>query len=151
MKRHATDLPEAYIRTESGFGRDSFAYIELDSRMRWKLSSGGVASREDLDAHLELDLCQALLRTPLAGKMRLTERACSMVRCVIINGLLPLLRPLNAFVAAEVEAFEYHEKDWSGTLSSRQGVWCNSRGGARDAGGYVVWLRKEGPRTGRHR
>jgi hypothetical protein len=143
MKRHAQDLPEAYIRAESSFGRDTFAYIELDSRMRWKLSSGGVASREELDAYADLDLCQALMRTPLAGKMRLTERACGNERCFIIDGLQPLLRTLNSFTAAEVEAFEFHAKDWSGTLASRQQGWC-SRGGspARDAGGMVIWLRK---------
>lgn len=150
MKRHAQDLPEASIRAESGFGRDTFAYVELDSRMRWKLSSGGVASREDLDAWADLDLCLALMRTPLAGKMRLRESDCSAPRCMIIDGLQPLIRPLNAFMAAEVEAFEYHEKDWTGTITLRRGVWCG-RGGARDSGGYVIWLRKEGTRTGRHR
>jgi hypothetical protein len=141
MKRHAQDLPEAYIRAESGFGRDTFAYIELDSRMRWKLSSGGVASREDLDAHAELDLCQALMRTPLAGKMMLRESDCSLPRCIIIDGLQPLIRPFNAFMASEVEAFEFHAKDWTGSLHDRRGVWCG-RAGARDAGGYVIWLRR---------
>lgn len=144
VKRHPQGLPEAYILAESGFGRDTFAYIELDSRMRWKLSSGGVASREDLDPWVDMDLCQALMRTPVAGKMRLRESDCSMVRCVIIDGLQPMLRPLNAFMAAEVEAFEYHEKDWSGTIASRRGSWCG-RGLSRDAGGYVIWLRRRQP------
>jgi hypothetical protein len=143
MTRHPTDLPEAYIRAESGFGRDTFAYIELDSRMRWKLSSGGMASREELDAYADLDLCQALMRTALGGKMRLRESGCSAPRCVLIDGLQPLLRPLNAFIAAEVEAFEYHEKDWTGTLASRYQLAC-SRGMAapRGAGGIVIWLRR---------
>lgn len=150
MKRHATDLPEAYIREQSGFGRDSFAFIELDSRTRWRLSSGGMASREDLDAHAELDLCQALMRTPLGGKMKLTERSCGMVQCFIIDGLLPLIRPLNSFMAAEVEAFEYHQKDWTGSLASRRGDHMECRSG-RDGGGMVIWLRAEGTKTGRIR
>jgi hypothetical protein len=141
MKRHATDLPEAFIRAESGFGRDTFAYAELDSRIRWKLSTGGMVSREDLDAFAELDLCQALMRTTLAGKMSLRESGCSTPRCVIIDGLQPLQRPLNAFMAAEVEAFEYHQKDWSGTLASRMQDGCFMRV-ARDAGGIVIWLRR---------
>ena len=141
MKRHATDLPEAYIRAESGFGRDTFAYVELDSRMRWKLSSGGVVSREDLDRFADLDLCLALMRTTLAGKMRLREDGCSTPRCVIIDGLQPLLRPLSAFIASEVEAFEYHAKDWTGTLASRMGDWCG-RQTRRDVGGVVIWLRR---------
>lgn len=140
VKRHPQGLPEAYILAESGFGRDTFAYIELDSRMRWKLSSGGVASREDLDQYADMDLCQALMRTPLGGKMELRESGCSKERCMIIDGLQPLMRPLNAFMAVEVEAFEFHRKDWSGTLHDRMGVWCG-RAGARDAGGYVIWLR----------
>jgi hypothetical protein len=151
MKRHPTDLPEAYIREQSGFGRDTFAYIELDSRMRWKLSSGGVASREDLDQYGDLDLCKALMRTPLAGKMRLRESMCNTPSCVIIDGLQPLLRPLNSYKASEVEAFEYHVKDWTGTIRSREGAWCQRGYLPRDAGGFVLWLRKEGVRTGRER
>ena len=143
VKRHAQGLPEAYIRAESGFGRDTFAYVELDSRMRWKLSSGGVASREDLDAWADMDLCQALMRTPVGGKMQLRESACSAPRCIIIDGLQPVVRPFNSFTAAEVEAFEYHQKDWSGTIASRRGLACRMQTG--DAGGYVVWLRKRRP------
>ena len=142
MKRHATDLPEAYIRAESGFGRDTFAYVELDSRMRWKMSTGGVVSREDLDAFADLDLCHALMRTTLAGKMGLRESGCSVPRCVIIDGLQPLQRPLNAFMAVEVEAFEYHQKDLSGTLTSRIQGGCFTRA-ARDQGGVVIWLRRK--------
>jgi len=63
VKRHAQDLPEAYIRAESGFGRDTFAYVELDSRMRWKSSMAGIASREELDKWGDMDLCHALIRT----------------------------------------------------------------------------------------
>ena len=142
MKRHPTDLPEAYIRAESGFGRDSFAYIELDSRMRWKLSTGGVASREDLDPWADMDLCQAIMRTPLAGKMGLRESACSAPRCILVDGLQHIVRPLNAFTAAEVEAFEFHPKDWSGTLAPRLQGCMRSGGVARDLGGLVVWLRR---------
>jgi hypothetical protein len=141
MKRHPTDLPEAYIRAESGFGRDTFAYVELDSRMRWKLSSGGVASREDLDAWADMDLCQALMRTPLAGKMGLRESGCSAPVCVLVDGLQPLVRPLNAFMAVEVEAFEFHKQDWTGTLRARMGDWCG-RQVRRDVGGFVIWLRR---------
>jgi hypothetical protein len=145
VMRHPQDLPEAYIRAQSGFGRDTFAYVELDSRMRWKLTTGGVASREELDAWADMDLCAALMRTPLGGKMRLRESMCSTPTCVIIDGLQPLVRPLNAFTAAEVEAFEYHEKDWTGTLASRQGMACRRNASMRIAGGYVIWLRKRQP------
>ena len=143
MKRHATDLPEAYIRAESGFGRDSFAYIELDSRMRWELSTSGVVSREDLEPWADMDLCQAVMRTPLAGKIGLRESGCSLPRCVILDGLQPLIRPLNAFTAAEVETFEFHSKDWSGTLASRyQGACGRGMAAPRGGGGIVIWMRR---------
>ncbi|HEX6316855.1 MAG TPA: carboxypeptidase regulatory-like domain-containing protein [Gemmatimonadaceae bacterium] len=141
VKRLAQDLPEAYILAESGFGRDTFAYIELDSRMRWKLSTGGVVSREDLDRYADLDLCHAIMRTTLGGKMALRESDCSLPRCVLIDGLQPLIRPLNAFMAVEVEAFEFHRRDWSGTLASRIKNSC-ARAGVSDQGGFVVWMRR---------
>lgn len=143
MKRHATDLPEAWVRAESGFGRDTFAYAELDARMRWKLSTGGVLSREDLDAFAELDLCMALMRTTLAGKMKLREASCSVPSCIIVDGLQPLTRPLNMILASEVEAFEFHEKDWSGTLASRMQDACGRSSGRRDQGGIVIWMRRQ--------
>jgi len=142
VKRHPQGLPEAYILAESGFGRDTFAYIELDSRMRWKLSTGGVASREELDVWADMDLCQALMRLALGGKMQLKQTECSLPRCVIIDGLQPLVRPLNAFLASEVEAFEFHPKDWTGTIASRKGLFCGPRSGAVGGGGYVLWLRR---------
>jgi hypothetical protein len=143
MTRLAQDLPQAYILAESGFDRDTFAFAEMDSRMNWKLSSTSIASREDLDAWGDMDLCQALMRTPAAGRMRLREDACGSPRCILINGTRPIVQPLNAFMAAEVEAFEYHQSDWSGTLASRYGLFCGGGGGRRDGGGTVIWLRKE--------
>ena len=53
VRRLAQGRPEAYILAESGFGRDTFTDIELDSRMRWKSSMAGIASREALDRWVE--------------------------------------------------------------------------------------------------
>ena len=127
VKRHAQDLPEAWIRIESGFGRDTFAYIELDSRMRWKVPGSGIASREDLDRWGDMDLCQALMRTPAAASMELRESHCPQPQCIIIDGLQPVIRPLNSFLAAEVEAVEFHRRDLTGTINSRKGVACSPR------------------------
>ena len=127
VKRHPQDLPEAYIRIESGFGRDTFAYVELDSRMRWKVPGSGVASREDLDRWGDMDLCQALMRTPAAASMELRESHCSQPQCIIIDGLEPVIRPLNTFLAAAVEAVEFHRRDLTGTIVSRKGVACSPR------------------------
>jgi len=127
VKRHPQDLPEAYIRIESGFGRDTFAYVELDSRMRWKVPGSGVASREDLDRWGDMDLCQALMRTPAAASMELRESHCPQPQCIIIDGLQPVIRPLNTFLAAEVEAVEFHRRDLTGTINSRKGVACSAR------------------------
>jgi hypothetical protein len=145
VRRLAQDLPQAYILAESGFGRDSFAYTELDERMRWNRSTGTVASREDLSRWDDLDLCQALMRSPSAGRMQLRETECGLMRCIIVDGERPLLRPLNAFTASDVEAFEYYERDETRTLVLRRGLMCGRvpTNGPRNAGGYVIWLRKE--------
>ena len=75
--------------------------------------------------------------------MQLRESGCSVPRCIIIDGLQPIIRPLNAFTAAEVETFEYHEKDWSGTLRSRyQGACGRGMAAPTGAGGLVIWLRR---------
>jgi hypothetical protein len=143
MTRLAQDLPTAYILAESGFGRDTFFYAELDARMRWKSSMAAIASREDLDPWGDMDLCQALTRTAAGGTMQLRERGCSTPRCVLIDGVNPTVQPLNAFQAAEVEAFEYHPRDLTGTIASRVGLLCGfDRPAGRNAGGVVIWLRR---------
>lgn len=146
VKRHAQDLPEAYIRAESGFGRDTFAYIELDSRMRWKASNAGIASREDLDAFGDMDLCQALIRTPAGAKREMRSQMCPYEACVLIDGLRPIYTTLGSFMASEVEAVELHPRDQTGTIANRIGRMCGAfRGMSRNAGGVVLWLRKRTP------
>jgi hypothetical protein len=146
VRRHAQDLPEAYIRAESGFGRDTFAYIELDSRMRWKASNAGIASREDLDAFGDMDLCQALVRTPAGAKREMRSQMCPYEACVLIDGLRPTLTTLGNFMASEVEAVELHPRDQTGTIANRTGMMCGRyRGTARMSGGVVIWLRKRPP------
>jgi len=146
VRRHAQDLPEAYIRAESGFGRDTFAYVELDSRMRWKASNAGIASREDLDAFGDMDLCQALVRTPAGAKREMRSQMCPYEACVLIDGLRPTLTTLGNFMASEVEAVELHPRDQTGTIANRTGMMCGRyRGTARMSGGVVIWLRKRPP------
>jgi len=144
VKRLAQGLPEAYILAESGFGRDTFAYVELDSRMRWKSSMAGIASREDLDRWSGMDLCHALIRTPAGAKLSLRESACSSVAptCVLEDGLRPLMRPLTAYLADEVEAVEMHPRDQTGSIASRVGLMCGGRSISRFGGGVVIWLRR---------
>lgn len=143
VKRLAQDLPPAYILAESGFGRDTFAYVELDSRMRWKSSAAGIASREDLDRFGDMDLCHALIRTPAGVKRRMDERHCmGGAVCVLEDGLRPLLRPLTAYLASDVEAVEMHPRDQTGTIASRMGQMCGGYRPGRNAGGIVIWLRR---------
>jgi Carboxypeptidase regulatory-like domain len=146
VKRHAQDLPEAYIRAESGFGRDTFAYIELDSRLRWKASNAGIASREDLDRFGNMDLCQALVRTPAGAKREMRSQMCPYEACVLIDGLRPTYTTLGSFMASEVEAVELHPRDQTGTIANRIGTMCGMyRGMSRFGGGVVLWLRKRPP------
>jgi hypothetical protein len=136
MPRHPDGLPRAWVLAQSGFGRDTFAYAEMSSRISWKLSSARVFSREDLDAFGDQNLCHAIAR--LAGT-RVDD--CAAHRCMLINGLKPVMQTLDQWTASEVEAVEIHVRDWSGTLASRFGAFCG--GAVRDRGGAVVWLRAE--------
>jgi hypothetical protein len=136
MPRHPEGLPRAWILAQSGFGRDTFAYAEMSSRMSWKLSSAHVFSREDLDSFGEQNLCHAIAKL---AAMRVDD--CARHRCMLIDGLKPVMQTLDQWTANEVEAVEIHARDWSGTLASRFGIVCG--GSVRDRGGAVVWLRRQ--------
>lgn len=151
MARLPSLLDEVSVLARSGFGRDTFAFIELQSRLTWKANGAGVIGREELDALGETNLCEALPRTQTGAllRMRVDPGRCSAPVCMLINGERPAVRPLAAFDASEVEAVEFYPpgSDWSGTLFSRAGLTCyphmrGSRGPGRHPGGWVIWLRR---------
>jgi hypothetical protein len=157
VKRLPQGLPEAYILIESGFDRDTFAFAELDSRMRWNRPTSSIASREDLDAYAEMNLCEALMRSKVAGFAQLRGESCALTMCILEDGLRPVYRTLHSYNAAEVEAVEWVRRDETGTLTARSENICNKQvtntnfpfdpppeevSNARKRGGVVIWFRR---------
>jgi hypothetical protein len=158
VKRLPQGLPEAYILAESGFNRDTMAYAEMDARMRWNRATSAVATREDLDAWSTMNLCQALMRTKVAGFAELRETECHRIRCILEDGMRPVMQRLANYAAAEVEAVEMAGRDETGTIFARIEAYCDNRFTSesplapkmdptrlerfRRAGGVVIWFRR---------
>jgi Carboxypeptidase regulatory-like domain len=146
MPRLATELSPVEVMAFSGFGRDTFAFNDLHDRMSWKGSTAGVVSREDLAGFGDANLCDALHRLPAE---RYQPPCGEYPVCILLNGDRPVLRPLSAYRASEVEALEYFppNSDWSGTILARGAHMCygqyrGSRGPGHSPTGFVIWLRK---------
>jgi hypothetical protein len=137
MSRLAQTLSQVQILEQSGFGRDTFAYRDLDQRMRWKNHQASVISREELDEQGRAPLCLAMAFTPTGGRYGFH---CNDRMCVILNGERRTLLSPNAFWADQVESVEYYpsKSDWSGTLFSRD---CPD---PRRTEVLVIWMRKGG-------
>jgi hypothetical protein len=150
MQRHAQELGEVAIRELSGWGRDSFAFIELDSRLKWKTSRAAIISREDLAPFGDQNICSILQQT-MSGRLagRQVMAGCdNPTACTILNGERAVRGPISRFLASEIESIEFYPAgaDWSGTVFSRGGLICypyvrGSQGPGKHPGGYVIWLR----------
>jgi hypothetical protein len=141
MKRLAQNLSPVEVLAKSGFGKDSFAYRELDQRMRWKTEKSYVVSREEFDRQGTTDLATAIRYSPTGGRYGGTLSHPMPDGCVIINGDHALKDwPLTAFFADEVEAVEVFppKSDVSGTIEERG---CDPKKQA-----YVIWTRANSKR-----
>ena len=135
MSRLAQGLSAIQITEASGFGRDTFAYKELDQRMRWRDHQSAVVSREELNELGRLNLCSGLSFTPTGSRYG-AGRGCGN-SCVILNGGSGVALPARAYYADQVEMVEYYppRSDWSGSLAARG---CGGRNPT-----LVIWLRAD--------
>lgn len=134
-------LKPVEINAQSGFGKDTFAYKELDQRMRWKNEQSYVVSREEFDKQGGTDLANAIRYSVTGGRYGGTLSHPMPDGCVIINGDRALKDwPLTAFFADEVEAVEVYppKSDASGTLEVRG---CDPKKQV-----YVIWMRANSKR-----
>lgn len=124
MSRLPQSLSAVQVTEESGFGRDTFAYKDLDQRMRWRDHLSVLITRDDLAKKGRESLC------PVVG--------CRNVDCIILDGTQHSLMPAAAFYADEVSSIELYPpgSDWSGSLAARG---CRSGRGRT----IVIWLRKD--------
>lgn len=149
MARLAASLPPALVMERSGFGRDTFAFRELDTRVRWRGTGAALVSHDELQPLGRASLCDALPLTPSGVQAGLSPGgAWCGTECVLIDGNRPGIWPLAAIFADQVETVEYFPtgSDWSGSISSRCGTTSTFGHGSirpsRSTGGFVVWLRK---------
>jgi hypothetical protein len=142
MKPLAQNLSPVQVLSQSGFGKDTFAYRDLDQRMRWKGQKSYVISREEFDEQGSTNLANAIRYSGTGGRYGGSLAGTPMPDgCVIINGERALKDwPLTAFFADEVEAVEVYppKSDPSGSLDVRG---CDSTKQV-----YVIWMRANSKR-----
>jgi hypothetical protein len=141
MKPLAQNLSAVQINAQSGFGKDTFAYRDLDERMRWKGEKSYVVSRQEFDQQGTTDLTNAIRYSVTGGKYGGTLSHPMPDGCVIINGERALKDwPLSAFFADEVETVEVYppKSDPSGSLEARG---CDPQKQI-----YVIWMRSNSKR-----
>ena len=109
MKRLPQNLSPVEVTTQSGFGKDTFAYRDLDERMRWKSEQSYVVSREEFAEQGTADLATAIRYSTTGGRYGGTLGHPMPDGCIIINGERALRDwPLTAFHADEVETVEVY-------------------------------------------
>jgi hypothetical protein len=141
MKRLPQNLSPVEVNTQSGFGKDTSAYRDLDERMRWKSEKSYVVSREEFAEQGTTDLANAIRYSPTGGRYGGTLSHPMPDGCIIINGQRALKDwPLTAFFADEVETVEVYppKTDVSGSLEVRG---CDPKKPV-----YVVWMRANSKR-----
>jgi hypothetical protein len=141
LKPLARNLSAIEINAKSGFGKDTFAYRDLDERQRWKGEKSYVVSRQEFDEQGTTDLSNAIRFSVTGGKFGGTLSHPMPDGCVIINGERALNDwPLTAFFADEVETVEVYppKSDPTGTLEARG---CDPKQQI-----YVIWMRSNSKR-----
>ncbi|HEY4139748.1 MAG TPA: carboxypeptidase-like regulatory domain-containing protein [Casimicrobiaceae bacterium] len=141
LRRLETNLTPVQVLARSGFGKDSFAYRDLDQRMRWKSEQSYVVSRAEFDKQGTTDLANAIRYSVTGGKYGGTLSHPMPDGCVIINGDHALKDwPLTAFFADEVEAVEVFppKSDVTGTIEARG---CDPKKQT-----YIIWMRSNSKR-----
>ena len=124
MSRLPQSLSAVQITEESGFGRDTFVYRDLDQRMRWRSHLSDVITSEDLAKAGRESLCQVV--------------GCRPIDCIILNGTRRTLMPAAAYYANDVSSIEVYPpgSDWSGSLAARG---CRTGRGRT----IVIWMRSD--------
>ena len=149
MSRLAESLTPVDISERSGFGSDEMAYKDLDQRTRWKGTTVGAISREELAQEGRANLCDVIHRTGDASKFGLiTATNCvrNFYRVLVDGAMCQQLRKLTDFTADQVEMVEYFPKaqnskikltsDYSGNLAARR---CPPEV-------FVIWMHHDAPK-----
>jgi hypothetical protein len=142
MPRLAQSLTPVEVNEQSGFGRDFWAYREMQMRMAWKGAMAGAISREELNTRGKQDLCDALPGTPSGARLSLhNDPNCKTfprgIRNILVDGAMCRKGLLSDYDADQVEFVEVMPSDMSGSLAARR---CGPPA-------FVIWTRKSPGRT----
>jgi hypothetical protein len=148
LSRLAASLTPVEIRERSGFGTDEWAYKDLDQRTRWKGTTAGSISHEELAQQGRANLCEVIHHAGDASRFGLiSEDTCNRnFFRVLIDGSNCQTRKLTDFNADQVDLIEYFPRpvntkimfinsDPSGNLEARR---C-------PPAVFVIWLHHDTP------
>jgi hypothetical protein len=141
MRRLGQSLTPVQVTVQSGFGKDTFAYRDLDERMRWKSEQSYIVSREEFAQQGTTDLSNAIRYSTTGGRFGGTLSHPMPDGCIIINGERALKDwPLTAFHADEVETVEVYppKSDATGSIEVRG---CDPKKQV-----YIIWMRSNSTR-----
>jgi hypothetical protein len=168
MSRLAASLTPVEINELSGFGRDYWAYREMQQRQTWKNAMNGSISREELAQRGTETLCDALPGTPSGAKLSMPmDPWCKILprgeKTILIDGVRCVHGLLSDYAASDVEFVEYYSVTTKIVGSKPLGTLAKQRGpllAADDMSGslrahmcdapppvYVIWLRHDAPKT----
>jgi hypothetical protein len=164
MSRLAASLTPVEINELSGFGRDYWAYREMQQRQTWKNAMNGAISREELAQHGTENLCDALPGTPSGATLSMPmDPWCKLLpkgeKTILVDGVRCVHGLLSDYPAADVEFVEYYSVTTKLVGSKPFGTIAKQRGpllAADDMSGslrahqcdapppvYVIWLRHD--------
>jgi hypothetical protein len=139
MTRLAASLTPVEIKERSGFGNGAWVYGDLDQRMRWKSALGGAISREELTQEGNLNLCDALPRTPSGNRyFFVSPKDCHDTSYrVLVDGTDCHWTKLTNFTADRVEMVESYPKVTEPRCPQQP---------ARPREFIVIWTRQDVPK-----
>jgi hypothetical protein len=171
----AHGLDPVVVNARSGYGNDQAAWDELDSRRRWHTSKEIVMGRDELRRYYSypLDLATQFMRggtvapptrsvtdalgTARGGTGRDPRRDAARERreiqagapegdaCVLLNGSMPVRRPLSSFTTSELDLLEIYPPwtELSGTVAARFNglAGCRAEGLMSHPTYYVLWMK----------
>ncbi len=148
LSRLAASLTPVEIKEQSGFGADEWTYKDLDQRTRWKGTTAGSISHEELAQEGGANLCEVIHHARDASKFGLiSEDACNRnFFRVLLDGLTCQTRKLTDFHADQLDLIEYFPRSQNGKIFY---LYSDASGNLTTRGCppavFVIWRHHDAP------
>ena len=160
MSRLAASLTPVEVNELSGFGRDYWAYRELEQRQVWKSAMAGAISREELAEHGPETLCDALPGTASGAHLSLhRDPYCQIfpegMVTILVDGARCTRDLLSNYRADEVALVEFYPPEHPLNVSAPKRLGAQPPAAADMSGSllahncngpppvYVIWMRHD--------